>query len=156
MNLKNVNSKLFFVPYIYIEKNFIMKVKHKAQPRMANEKKLSLERFRRSVSVQKKETPVTVISLSNNRSRKSANPKQDTNKMTPMQEVLTEEIMKYADEMEPVVKAAIEGEKKVTENVTTETETQETTATPKKRRTKKTNTVVVEENKEENKEEDVQ
>lgn len=155
MNLKNVNSKLFFVSYIYIEKNFIMKVKHKAQPRMANEKKLSLERFRRSVSVQKKETPVTVISLSDNRSRKAANPKQDTNKMTPMQEVLTEEIMKYAEEMEPVVKAAIEGEKKVTENIITETQ-ETTTTTPKKRRTKKTNTEVVEENKEENKEEDVQ
>lgn len=134
-----------------------MKVKHKAQPRMANEKKLSLERFRRSVSVQKKETPVTVIGLPDNRSRKAATLKQDTNKMTPMQEVLTEEIMKYADEMEPVVKAAIEEEKKVTENVTRETETQETTTTtPKKRRTKKTNTEVVEENKEENKEEDVQ
>lgn len=135
-----------------------MKVKHKAQPRMANEKKLSLERFRRSVSVQKKETPVTVIGLSDNRSRKASTPKLETNKMTPMQEVLTEEIMKYAEEMEPVVKGAIEEEKKVTENVTTETETQETatTTTPKKRRTKKTNTEVVEENKEENKEEDVQ
>ena len=108
------------------------------------------------MSVQKKETPVTVIGLSDNRSRKAATLKQDTNKMTPMQETLTEEIMKYAEEMEPVVKAAIEEEKKVTENVITETETQETTATPKKRRTKKTNTEVVEENKEENKEEDVQ
>ena len=108
------------------------------------------------MSVQKKETPVTVIGLSYNRSRKAATLKQDTNKMTPMQEVLTEEIMKYAEEMETVVKAAIEEEEKVTENVITETETQETTATPKKRRTKKTNTVVVEENKEENKEEDVQ